>query len=41
MQELRDPVGPDVIGVLFGLIPGEGRSEEEETHGEWGAFNGT
>ncbi len=33
VQELCDPVCPDVIGVLFGLIPGERCAERQETHG--------
>ena len=34
VQELRDSVCPDVIGVLFGLIPGEGRPKKKQTHGD-------
>ena len=32
VQKLRDPVGPDVIGVLLGLIPLKRRPKEKETH---------
>ena len=34
VQELRDSVCPDVIGVLFGLIPGERRPKKKQTHGD-------
>ena len=32
VQKLRDPVGPDVIGVLLGLIPLKRRPKKKETH---------
>ena len=34
VQKLRDPMCPDMIGILFGLIPGERRSKKEQAHGE-------
>ena len=35
VQELRDSVSPDVIGILLGLVPGERSSEIEEAHCDW------
>lgn len=32
IQELGDPMRPDVICVVFGVIPGQRRPERQETH---------
>ena len=35
VQELGDPMGPDVICVRFCLIPAQRCPEEEQTHRDW------
>lgn len=34
VQELRDPVSPNMIGILLSLVPGKRCSKEKQTHGD-------